>query len=120
MTATVQPRHVKLGIAGREKNWAYAAYELHELKEAFDRAASVWPKWQSLPIADMIKFNMTEPMAALDAAIKASDSARYAAGYKALTETCNSCHEAAGRAMIVIKEPDTPSFPDQDFRPLKP
>jgi hypothetical protein len=33
MTMTVQPRHIKLGLAGREKNWIYAAYELHELEE---------------------------------------------------------------------------------------
>ena len=36
MTTTVKPRHTKLGIAGQEKNWAYAAYELHELQELFD------------------------------------------------------------------------------------
>ena len=27
MTATVQPRHTKLGLAAREGNWPYAAYE---------------------------------------------------------------------------------------------
>jgi len=26
MTAFVQPRHVKLGLAGSEQNWPYAAY----------------------------------------------------------------------------------------------
>ena len=48
MTATVQPRHTKLGLAAREGNWPYAAYELHELKEAFDRAAKAWPKWRDV------------------------------------------------------------------------
>jgi hypothetical protein len=33
MTMTVQPRHIKLGLA-RDHNWIYAAYELHELKGA--------------------------------------------------------------------------------------
>ena len=37
MTMTVQPRHIKLGIAGRENNWAFAAYELHELEEAAEK-----------------------------------------------------------------------------------
>ena len=27
MTAFVQPRHIKLGLAGTERNWPYAAYE---------------------------------------------------------------------------------------------
>ena len=35
MTMTVQPRHIKLGLAGQEKNWPYAKYELHELEESF-------------------------------------------------------------------------------------
>src|ERR1700746_1051686 len=54
MTMTVQPRHTKLALAGRQKNWTYAAYELHELQEAFDRAAKAWPQWQSVPIADLM------------------------------------------------------------------
>ena len=28
MTAFVQPRHIKLGLAGNARNWPYAAYEL--------------------------------------------------------------------------------------------
>jgi hypothetical protein len=31
MTAFVQPRHIKLGLAGKEQNWPYAAYELDQL-----------------------------------------------------------------------------------------
>jgi hypothetical protein len=61
MTMTVQPRHIKLGIAGQQRNWLYAAYELHELQEAFDRLAAVWPEWQHFPVAQMIKFNLTVP-----------------------------------------------------------
>src|SRR5262249_60554938 len=37
MTTTVQPRHVKLAFGGREKNWAFAAYELKQLSDSFDR-----------------------------------------------------------------------------------
>jgi hypothetical protein len=32
MTAFVQPRHIKLGLAGSERNWSYAAYELDQLR----------------------------------------------------------------------------------------
>ena len=55
MTTTIQPRHIKLGLAGREKNWTYAAYEVHELEEAFDRASIHWPQWQRLSIVEMIE-----------------------------------------------------------------
>ena len=37
-----------------------------------------------------------------------------------LTEGCNACHQAANVGMVVIKVPSGSSFPDQDFRPLKP
>ena len=117
MTMTVQPRHIKLAAAARAHNWIYAAYELHELQEAFARIAAVWPEWQHLPIAAMIKFNVADPVSALDAAIKAKDSAKFDAGFKLLTESCDSCHQAAGREMIVIKVPGEAPFPDQDFAP---
>src|SRR4051794_39489959 len=54
MTMTVQPRHIKLGLAGREKNWAYAAYEFHELEESFERVARHSPQWRKKPIAEMM------------------------------------------------------------------
>src|ERR1700689_3003606 len=36
MTAFVQPRHTKLGLAGAAGNWDYAAYELDQLQGTFD------------------------------------------------------------------------------------
>ena len=45
MTMAVQPRHIKLGIAGAAGNWAYAAYEVSELKNAFARIARTIPSY---------------------------------------------------------------------------
>jgi hypothetical protein len=115
MTTTVQPRHTKLGLAGRAQNWSYAAYELHELQEAFDRAFAVWPRWQSMPVGEMVKNVMSEPIAAVDQAIKAKSAERFTAAYRQLTEACDTCHQAADRAVIVIKVPEADMFPDQDF-----
>jgi hypothetical protein len=120
MTMTVQPRHIKLAFAGREKNWAYADYELHELQEAFDRAVRAWPQWRSLPIADMMTSVTKEPMTALSQAIKASDANKFLVAYKQLTDACNTCHQAADRGVIEIQVPETSPFSDQDFRSKKP
>lgn len=117
MTMTVQPRHIKLGLAGRARNWTYADYELHELGEAFERAARVWPRWRAVPVAQMLDFNTKEPMAALAQAIKAHEGAKFDAAYAQLTESCNTCHQGADRGMIVIRIPDAAMFPDQDFGP---
>lgn len=119
MTMTVQPRHTKLGLAGREANWRYADYELHELKEAFDRAAKAWPKWRTFSIPEMLASVTKEPIAALDQAIKAGDPGRFATAYEQLTAACNTCHRSADRSMIVIQPPQASSSPDQDFRPAK-
>lgn len=115
MTMTVQPRHIKLGLAGRESNWPYAAYALHELEEAFERTVAVWPTWETFSL-DQMMGSVTEPMAALDKAIKAGNSDQFAKAYDQLTKTCNSCHQSTNRGMIVIQTPASSSFPDQDFR----
>jgi hypothetical protein len=110
MTAFVQPRHIKLGLAGKEQNWPYASFELGELTEAFDDIAELVPKHDNLPIPEMIASTVKQPMEALDAAIKA---------YADLTSSCNACHQSASHPEIVIQVPTVSSFPDQDFRPQK-
>jgi hypothetical protein len=119
MTMTVQPRHLKLGLAGQEKNWAFAAYELHELEESFERVARVWPKWRQVEIAETIKATTAAPLEAVELAIKAKDGAKFAETYARLTETCNACHQSANVGMIVIQVPKSSPFANQDFRPQK-
>jgi hypothetical protein len=117
MTAFVQPRHIKLGLAGNERNWPYAAYELGELTETFDDIAELVPQHDNLSIPEMIASTVKPPMAALDAAIKAMDAAAFTKTYADLTASCNACHQSADHPMIVIQVPTVSPFPDQDFRP---
>ena len=119
MTMTVQPRHLKLGLAGQEKNWAYAAYALHELEESFEHVAHAWPKWRQVEIAETIKATMEAPLEAVEQAIKAKDAAAFTQTYARLTETCNACHQSATVGMIVIQVPKSSPFANQDFRPQK-
>jgi hypothetical protein len=116
MTTTVQPRHTKLAFAGREKNWAYAAYELRELEEAFDRLSVQWPQWQRVRIVELVETMIRDPLYELSLAIKDKNETQYAAAYAKLTEACNACHQAARRPFVVIQEPKDNMFPDQDFR----
>ena len=117
MTMTVQPRHIKLGLAGQQANWAYADYELDELREAFDRVIAISPKWRNFSIADMAKSVLGEPMAALDKAIKSRDSGQFATAYDQLTAACNACHQSTEHPMIVIQRPTSSPFADQNFAP---
>lgn len=117
MTMTVQPRHIKLAFAGKEKNWRYAAYELHELEEAFDRLSRVWPEWRKVQITGLVDTMIRDPIKVVGQAIREKDDAKFAESYARLTEGCNSCHQAANRVPIVIQEPNAEMYPDQDFRP---
>jgi hypothetical protein len=116
MTMAIQPRHTKLGLAGRLRNWTYAAFEASELRNAFTRIVRTIPVYSSADTAELINPMVKEPLANLEAAIKAKDARAYDAAYAKLTETCNMCHEAQSKAFIVIKAPDASSYPDQDFR----
>jgi hypothetical protein len=119
MTMTVQPRHLKVGLAGQEQNWAYAAYELHELQESFERVARTWPKWRQVEIAETIKATIEAPMDAVAQAIKARDPAKFTESYGQLTATCNACHQSANVGLVVIQVPKSSPFANQDFRPQK-
>ena len=116
MTAFVQPRHIKIGLAGAERNWPYAAYELDQLRETPD-VAEILPNYRDLSIPDMITTTVKEPLAELDRAIKAEDSNQFAAAYGRLTAACNACHRSYDRGAIVIQPATVAVFPDQDFRP---
>jgi transposase len=105
MIARVQPRHTKIWLAGKEKNWPLAAYELDELKEALADVARYQPHWNDLPIADMMNSVMADRTKALNDAIDAGDEARFVAAYGKVTAGCNSCHRAADRCYLVIQVP---------------
>lgn len=116
MTAFIQPRHIKIGLAGNEQNWPYARYELDEMRETFADVAEIMPKYRDLSIPDMISSTVKKPLAALEQAIKAEDVGQFTAAYRQLTAGCNACHRNYDRGMILIQPPNSGAFPDQDFR----
>ena len=120
MNAIIQPRHIKLWLAGKAQNWVFADYERHNLGGAFARMAVAIPDYKGTKMTDMIDAFMKQPLADLDQAIKAKDDVAFTKAYGELTDGCNSCHQSAEHAMAVIKVPDTSPFPDQDFRPPAP
>jgi hypothetical protein len=121
MTAYVQPRHIKLGLAGVAQNWAYAGYELGELRETFEDVGKLVPKHGNLDIPPAIASTVAQPMDAVDAAIRVKDQTAFTKAYADLTAACNACHQNADHPMIVIQVPafTGTGFPDQDFSPSK-
>lgn len=113
MTMAVQPRHIKLGIAGKARNWEYVAYEARELRNAFNRVARTIPTFNKQSMPDMFNANIMPAMDKLDAAIKAKDGAAFDAAYREVTTSCNNCHTGLDHAYIVIHEPAASPYADQ-------
>ena len=120
MTMTVQPRHLKVGIAGEDRNWPYVQYEVHELEEAFDRVVKQVPKWREFDIAALIVSSVKQPLKDLADAAKVESPPLFYDAYTQLTAACNACHQSANVGMIVIQAPKGSPFANQDFRPHKP
>jgi len=117
MTMAVQPRHIKLGLAGKQQNWIYAEYELGELRNAFNRIGRTIPRYQSIDFAALAASMLGEPLAALGQAVSTRSATQFDSAYACLTEACNICHRNRNHAAIIIKVPDAEMFPDQEFTP---
>jgi hypothetical protein len=119
MNTLIQPRHAKLGLAGRAENWAVANYALSELRQVFERIGKAVPKFRGMPVSDLIDAALTAPLGAVEAAIREKDPKKFAAAYDQVTQGCNACHIELDHPYVVIKTPDTSVFPNQDFNPQR-
>jgi hypothetical protein len=122
MTMLIQPRHIKLWAAAQQQNWTLAAFELNEMRTAFDRIAATIPKYgpQNVNLGPTFISMMSGPITAVNGAISAKNQAQFATAYRDLTNTCNSCHEALNHPYLVIKIPDANSlspYVNQEFKP---
>jgi hypothetical protein len=117
MSTLIQPRHEKLGLAGKAQNWPLAQYALAEIRLSFAGIIKAQPKFMGLPVQQLVDAAVTQPMNAVDAAIKQQDPQKFAAAYAQLTAGCNACHAALEHPFVVIKVPNASAFPNQDFNP---
>ena len=112
-----QMRHAKLWWAGEAGNWKLAAYELDELQEGFDDVVRYHPthKDSPVPIDQVVPKIMGERLANVRDAIAKRDARLFSGAYDALTEGCNSCHQATNFGFNVVKRPAANTFSNQSF-----
>jgi hypothetical protein len=115
MNTFVQPRHVKLGLAGHAGNWPLAAYALAEIRETFAGIVKAKPRFRGLPVDELADAALKQPLRAVEVAIKQHDPEKFTAAYDQLTQGCNACHATLDHPFVVIKTPDASAFPNQDF-----
>jgi hypothetical protein len=112
MIATIQPRHERIWRAGQDGNWDFAAYELGNLKGAFNRLGLAHPTEHDISFPQMISSVTGQPFKELDAAIRAKNGATFARAYADLTDACNSCHQALNHGVVEIRVPNPTSASD--------
>jgi hypothetical protein len=120
MSMLIQPRHAKLGLAGKQENWPLAGYMLKELKQGFVVISRAVPRWKGLPVGDLFDAAVIPSITVLDFAVKANEPRQFAEAYDKLTAGCNACHATTEHPFVVIKTPDSAAaFPNQDFSPKR-
>jgi hypothetical protein len=116
---TIQIHHAKLWHAAKAGNWPLAAYQLSEMKEVFEEVQDQLPKYQNIPVGDMIEAITTGPIKDMEKAVDEKKLKNFSAAYGKLTEACNDCHKAANRGFIQIRRPTRSTFDNEEFRPRR-
>jgi hypothetical protein len=112
MIATIQPRHEQLWRSEQDGNWEFAAYELGNLRGAFDRLGLAHPTEHDIYFPDMIASVTEQPFKELKSAIQSKDVSAFAKAYAGLTDACNSCHQALNHGVVEIGVPNRTSASD--------
>jgi hypothetical protein len=107
----IQIRHARLWFAGEAQNWNLAAFELQELKEAFDAVVEQNPEhaiFQPQRLADILPAMTKGPITALRDSIDHSSKPEFEKAFDSLSAGCTGCHHVAGNDFLVIQRPKTP------------
>jgi hypothetical protein len=112
MIATIQPRHERLWRAQQDGNWEFAAYELGNLRGAFDRLGHAHPVEHDVSFSEMIASVTEQPFKELKGTIQSKDVTAFTKAYADLTDACNSCHQALNHGVVEIAVPSRTSASD--------
>jgi len=107
----IQIRHARLWFAGEAQNWNLAAFEIQELKEAFDAVVEQNPEhaiFQPDKLSDILPAMTNAPIKALRDAVDHSSKPEFEKAFDSLSAACTGCHHVAGNDFLVIQRPTTP------------
>ena len=119
---TLQIRHARLWFAGKAQNWTLAAFELQEIKEAFEAVVEQNPDhaiFQPQRLADILPAMTKAPITALRDAIDHGNKAEFEKAYDSLSAACTGCHQAAGNDFLIIQRPTAPILDNLRTAPAK-
>jgi hypothetical protein len=112
--SAIQAHHAKLWYAGRNDNWKLADFEIHELMELTEDIAHYQTERPESKLIGMI----APAMDSVSSAVSRRDPGQFEKSFAGLTHACNNCHRETGFEFNIVRIPESPAFPNQDFRPL--
>jgi hypothetical protein len=118
---TLQIRHARLWFAGQAQNWTLAAFELQEIKEAFEAVVEQNADhaiFQPQRLADILPAMTKAPIMALRDAIDHGSKAEFEKTFDGLSAACTGCHKVAGTDFLVIQRPTAPLLDNLRSAPL--
>mgnify|MGYP001081107916 CR=1 FL=1 len=95
----------KLGLAVQAENRDLQAFYAHELEEVIEAVAEI-ERYEDVAVSELIATTLEPAFAELEAALDGGRPSTISTKYDALLDSCNSCHENAERAFIVIQRND--------------
>ena len=111
----VQIHFGKLYFAGQAQNWELAGYELFELEENLDKAATLRPEENGVNLAGLTGTFKQTQLSALAQAVDKKDSESFLGAYEEALSVCNACHLETDRPFLVITLPDAPPVTNQQW-----
>lgn len=110
----VQWHWTNLWFAAQAKNWPLAQYQFNEARghilwliKKSPTMKSAGPDKEDVNIAGIFDGVDTSSLADVKTAIAEKDSAKFAAAYKTMVESCYACHKSIGRPYLRPMIPKT-------------
>jgi hypothetical protein len=117
MMLELQLRHANLWFAGEAGNWALADFQLHEMEALVEETAEFHPTYREHRVRELLEAMLEPAVEEVEEAVRAGDRSAFATAFDRLTASCNSCHAATDRGMIVIQRPGVPPRDNLRFDP---
>jgi hypothetical protein len=109
----VQLRFAKLHFAAEARNWKLADFDVDEIEENLDKAATLRPVDNGVQLKGILDAFKQTQLATMKQAAEHKDLGVFRRSYTESIAVCNSCREATARPFIVITKPTAPPVSNQ-------
>jgi hypothetical protein len=115
--AALQRYVEKLYLAGSSEHWELAHFYEHELAEVALEITGGGFEEDGHDVSALTRTMLLPALADVEAALETQSADGFDLSYRALLESCNTCHDATDHGFIRLQVPDANAYPSQDFTP---